>query len=279
LREPPPCDFTVTDFAQTVLTITVNHGGFASRLRFLAPDWVQQLRLADPITWQYLALIRIQVNGLSTLGLTDINTTPVATTHRANQHPFGATLPTTYPNPQPQTAQGAPIDRHFLSNSPHFYLLPSQRQQDPHETHKQTANNALEQQRFLSERSISNQTTPEGTSPARSTHRSEYRQLIYRSVTHSKKPTESNGTASTQHTTTQRDRSPIDRSPLEETRAPVKTPAHTVHTLASDPWSTDAGNCATLPQAHKPPSTPAHRDNMSTLRRLIHTAIPGKSKR
>lgn len=62
LSEPPPCDFTVIEFAQTTLQLSVNQAGFASRLRFLAPDWVQQLRQSDPEIWQYLAQIKIQVS-------------------------------------------------------------------------------------------------------------------------------------------------------------------------------------------------------------------------
>jgi hypothetical protein len=62
LCEPPPCDFTVTEFAQTALTLSVNQAGFASRLRFLAPDWVQQLRQSDPEFWRYLAQIKIQIS-------------------------------------------------------------------------------------------------------------------------------------------------------------------------------------------------------------------------
>lgn len=62
LSEPPPCDFTVIEFAQTTLQLSVNQAGFASRLRFLAPDWVQQLRQSDPDVWQYLAQIKIQIS-------------------------------------------------------------------------------------------------------------------------------------------------------------------------------------------------------------------------
>lgn len=62
LCEPPPCDFTVTEFAQTTLHLSVNQSGFAVRLRFLAPDWVQQLRQADPEFWRYLAQIKVQIS-------------------------------------------------------------------------------------------------------------------------------------------------------------------------------------------------------------------------
>lgn len=62
LCEPAPCDFTVIEFAQTTLKLSVNQAGFASRLRFLAPDWVQQLRQADPEFWRYLAQIKIQIS-------------------------------------------------------------------------------------------------------------------------------------------------------------------------------------------------------------------------
>jgi len=80
IKEPPPCDFTVSDFRQTVLTLTVTQSGYASRLRFMAPDWVQQLRKSDPKFWQYLAQIKIKVCAKSRT--MSSNKTPFTPTNR-----------------------------------------------------------------------------------------------------------------------------------------------------------------------------------------------------